>query len=46
MSPDLKPVEHIRPNVLRHLDGDVYNNRDELWVALEAAFVKVTKEGT
>ena len=42
MSPDLNPVEHVWPIVLRHLDGDVYNSKDELWEALVVAFGKVT----
>ena len=41
MSPDMNPVEHIWPIVLRDLEGQVFSGREALWSALEASFARI-----
>ena len=41
MSPDLNPVEHIWPWVLRRLEGAVFSGREQLWTSLQAEFAAV-----
>ncbi len=41
MSPDMNPIEHVWPIVLRLLEGRVFSGRDSLWEALKVAFAKV-----
>ena len=41
MSPDMNPIEHLWPWVLRHLDGAVFTGREQLWSALQEAFAAV-----
>ena len=43
-SPDLNPIEHLRPIVLRTLRGQVFAGKEDLWVALQAAFGAVPAE--
>lgn len=42
MSPDCNIVEHIWPLVLRNMGYQTYNTQDELWAALQNAFLMVT----
>ena len=42
MSPDLNPVEHVWPLVLRNLEYQSFANLDALWSALQFAFNCVT----
>ena len=42
MSPDLNPIEHIWPLVLRNLKGAVFSGKEQLWSALQEAFAAVT----
>ena len=42
MSPDLNPVEHIWPMVLRKLDLQAFSGPEDLWTALQAAFASIT----
>lgn len=41
MSPDLNPIEHIWPYVLRGLEGQVFSSKDHLWSSLQGAFAAV-----
>ena len=41
MSPDLNPIEHLWPMVLRHLNGAIFSGR-ELWTSLQDAFAAIT----
>ena len=41
MSPDLNPVEHIWPWVLRRLEGAVLSCREQLWTSLQSEFAAV-----
>ena len=41
MSPDLNPIEHIWPYVVKRLEGSVFAGRDQLWTALQEAFAAV-----
>ena len=41
MSPDMNPVEHVWPLVLKDLEGQVFSGREALWVGLQAAFARV-----
>lgn len=41
MSPDLNPIEHLWPFVLRALEGQVFSGRDQLWSALQEGFAEV-----
>ena len=41
MSPDMNPIEHVWPIVLRLLEGRVFSGRETLWAALKVAFAKV-----
>lgn len=40
-SPDLNPIEHVWPIVLRTLSGQVFAGKEDLWVALQSAFAAV-----
>ena len=40
-SPDMNPIEHLWPIVLRKLNGSVVGGKEELWSALQAAFAAV-----
>ena len=42
MSPDLNPIEHVWPLVLRNLKGAVFSGREQLWTALQEAFAAIT----
>ena len=42
MSPDLNPIEHLWPMVLRHLNGAVFSGREQLWASLQEAFASIT----
>ena len=44
MSPDLNPIEHLWPMVLRRLDGAIFAGKDQLWTALQEAFAAITPE--
>ena len=41
MSPDMNPIEHLWPWVLRRLEGAVFTGREQLWTALQEAFAAV-----
>ena len=41
-SPDLNPVEHLWPIVLRQLNGCVFSGREQLWTSLQEAFAAIT----
>ena len=41
MSPDLNPIEHLWPFVLRELNGAIFSGREQLWSALQEAFAKI-----
>ena len=43
-SPDMNPVEHVWPVVGRMLSGNVFPDREALWVALQGAFARITPE--
>jgi transposase len=38
MSPDINPIEHLWPLVLRELNGAIFAGKDQLWSALQEAF--------
>jgi transposase len=40
LSPDLNPVEHVWPIVSKYLTDKVFNDKEELWVALKEGFGK------
>ena len=42
MSPDLNPIEHLWPLVLRQLNGAVFSGKEQLWAALQEAFAAIT----
>ena len=44
MSPDMNPIEHLWPMVMRHLEGQVFSGKDHLWSGLEAAFNAITPD--
>ena len=41
MSPDLNPIEHLWPMVLRQLNGAIFSVQDQLWSALQKAFAAI-----
>ena len=41
MSPDLNPIEHLWPMVLRQLNGAIFSGREQLWDALQEAFASI-----
>ena len=43
-SPDLNPIEHLWPIVLRTLRGQVFAGMEDLWVDLQAGFFAVPAE--
>ena len=44
MSPDLNPIEHLKPHVTRAIQGEVYTSREGLWSAIESAFRVIPRE--
>ena len=40
-SPDMNPIEHLWPMVLRKLNGSVFSGKESLWTALQAAFAAI-----
>ena len=44
MSPDMNPIEHLWPMVLRNLNGAIFSGREQLWSALQEAFAAITPD--
>ena len=44
ISPDLNPIEHLWPMVLRQLNGAIFTGREHLWGALVKAFGAIKPE--
>lgn len=42
MSPDLNPVEHLWPLVLRNIGHKVFNSKEDLWSELQRAFSEIS----
>ena len=41
-SPDMNPIEHLWPMVLRKLGNRVFPTREDLWDGLKQAFGEIT----
>ena len=44
MSPDMNPIEHLWPMVLKKLNGGIFSGREQLWASLLEAFAAISPD--